>query len=146
MSTSRSCNRIWTDFCPCQCQLSLENRCLTGYGIHIHENNITIPPSVNRTWEKPLKILFFAQVKSLEGNFSLWVEDRNGAGSFLSDIPRQYYSQTLVWLHRWRLQASQSSQVALALTLMVQTHIKSLGVIASSQATLMKSGVAQLLP
>lgn len=76
---------------------------MTGYGIHIHENNITLFPLLLIGREKTFKDsqgLFFAQVKSLEGNFSLCVENRNGAGSFLGDIPRQYYSKTLVWLPR----------------------------------------------
>ncbi|XP_032130055.1 endogenous retroviral envelope protein HEMO [Sapajus apella] len=39
--------------------------------------------------------LSFAQVRLLEGNFSLCVENKNGTGPFLGNIPKQYCIQTL---------------------------------------------------
>ena len=39
----------------------------------------------------------FTQVRLLEGKFSFCIENKNGTGLFLGDIPKQYCDQAL-WL------------------------------------------------
>lgn len=50
----------------------------------------------------------FTQVRLLEGKFSFCIENKNGAGLFLGDIPKQYCNQAL-WLDStdgWHLEPS----------------------------------------
>ncbi|XP_063467308.1 endogenous retroviral envelope protein HEMO [Symphalangus syndactylus] len=52
---------------------------------------------VTRHWEASMEAqgLSFAQVRLLEGNFSLCIENKNGTGPFLGNIPEQYCNQIL---------------------------------------------------
>ena len=93
MSTSKHCPRTWTRFCSCQCEHLVDPL----WAVAVWKTPYFL--LWQGTWGSPTEAqgLPFTQVRLLEGKFSFCIENKNGTGFFLGDIPKQYCDQAL-WL------------------------------------------------